>query len=466
MARLLIVDDEPNLRRVLSSELHLDGHAVDEADGVLAALPLLAEREYDAVITDQKMPDGDGLRVLSVAQENDPSLPVIFLTAVPTIELAVESMRKGAFDFITKPFNPEVVRATVRRACERTNLVRENQLLKSTVGNLLGADTIYGNSAEIKEVREQIARVAPTDATVLIVGETGTGKELVARAIHRNSNRAKKAFIAVNCAAFTETLLESELFGHERGAFTGADRARQGLFEAAHGGTLFLDEAGEMSAAAQAKLLRVLVDGEVLRVGSTQSRTVDVRVLVATHRNLEERVQQGLFRQDLYYRLAVVPIRIPPLRERKEDIPGLCEILSAQIAKDLKVRPKRVSPEALQKITSYGFPGNIRELRNLLERAHILGRREEIAAEELPAEVSGSAARASQSIEMRDWLRTLPASVDLRQLLVAFERGLIERALEQANGVQAEAARMLGVSRSDIGYKISKYEMGRPADAT
>ncbi|HYM74346.1 MAG TPA: sigma-54 dependent transcriptional regulator [Candidatus Dormibacteraeota bacterium] len=466
MGRLLIVDDEPNLRRVLGSELHLDGHTVDEAAGVLAALPLLAEREYDAVITDQKMPDGDGLRVLSAAQESDASLPVIFLTAVPTVELAVESMRKGAFDFITKPFNPEVVRATVRRACERTNLVRENQLLKSTVGNLLGADTIFGNSAEIKEVREQIARVAPTDATVLIVGETGTGKELVARAIHRNSRRAQKPLIAINCAAFTETLLESELFGHERGAFTGADRARQGLFEAAHAGTLFLDEAGEMSAAAQAKLLRVLVDGQVLRVGSTQTRTVDVRVLVATHRNLEERVQQGLFRQDLYYRLAVVPIHIPPLRERPEDIPGLCEILSAQIAKDLKVRPKRMSPEALQKIAKYTFPGNIRELRNLLERAHILGRREEITAEELPVEISGSAAGPSRSIEMRDWLRTLPPSVDLRQLLLAFERGLIERALEQANGVQAEAARMLGVSRSDIGYKISKYEIGRPADAT
>jgi DNA-binding NtrC family response regulator len=466
MGRLLIVDDEPNLRRVLSSELHLDGHTVDEADGVTAAMPLLAEREYDAVITDQKMPDGDGLRVLSVAQENDPSLPVIFLTAVPTIELAVESMRKGAFDFITKPFNPEVVRATVRRACERTNLVRENQLLKSAVGNLLGADTIFGNSAAIKEVREQIARVAPTDATVLIVGETGTGKELVARAIHRNSRRAQKPLIAVNCAAFTETLLESELFGHERGAFTGADRARQGLFEAAHGGTLFLDEAGEMSAAAQAKLLRVLVDGQLLRVGSTQARTVDVRVLVATHRNLEERVQQGLFRQDLYYRLAVVPIRIPPLRERKEDIPGLCEILSAQIAKDLKVRPKRMSQEALQKITNYTFPGNIRELRNLLERAHILGHREEIAADELPVDDRGHTTPEPMQIEMRDWLRTLPATVDLRELLTAFEKGLIERALEKANGVQAEAARMLGVSRSDIGYKVTKFALGRPVDTT
>ena len=276
----------------------------------------------------------------------------------------------------------------------------------------------------------------------------------------------RSPLIAVNCAAFTETLLESELFGHERGAFTGADRARQGLFEAAHGGTLFLDEAGEMSAAAQAKLHRVLVDGQVLRVGSTQARTVDVRVLVATHRNLEERVQQGLFRQDLYYRLAVIPIRIPPLRERKEDIPGLCEILSAQIAKDLKVRPKRMNSEALQKITNYTFPGNIRELRNLLERAHILGRREEIAADELPAEISSSAEGASQSIEMRDWLRTLPASVDLRELLTAFEKGLIERALEQANGVQAEAARMLGVSRSDIGYKVAKFAIGRPVDAT
>ena len=465
MGRLLIVDDEPNLRRVLGSDLRLDGHSVEEADGVAAAILLLRERDYEVVITDQKMPDGNGLKVLSIAHDIDPSVAVIFLTAVPTIELAVESMRQGAFDFITKPFNPEVVRATVRRACERTNLLRENQLLKSTVGSLLGADTIFGNSAGIQEVREQIARVAPTDATVLIVGETGTGKELVARAIHSNSPRANKPLIAVNCAAFTETLLESELFGHERGAFTGADRARQGLFEAAHGGTLFLDEAGEMSPPAQAKLLRVLVDGQVLRVGSTQSRSVNVRVLAATHRNLEERVQQGLFRQDLYYRLAVVPIRIPALRERKEDIPGMCEVLSAQIAKDLKVQPKRMSPDALQKIMKYAFPGNIRELRNLLERAHILGSREEISADELPLGYSDQVAPASRNIDMRDWIRTLPPTVELRELLTAFEKGLVERALEQANGVQAEAARMLGLSRSDIGYKVTKYAIGRPEDS-
>ncbi len=464
MGRLLIVDDEPNLRRVLSSDLRLDGHLVEEADGVTAAIPLLNQRDYDVVVTDQKMPDGDGLKILSIAHESDQSVAVIFLTAVPTIELAVESMRQGAFDFIAKPFNPEVVRATVRRACERTSLLRENQLLKSTVGSLFGTDTIFGNSPEIKAVREQIARVAPTEATVLIVGETGTGKELVARAIHRNSRRANKPLIAVNCAAFTETLLESELFGHERGAFTGADRARQGLFEAAHGGTLFLDEAGEMSLAAQAKLLRVLVDGQVVRVGSTQARTVDVRVLVATHRNLEERVQQGLFRQDLYYRLAVVPIHIPALRERKEDIPGLCEVLSTQIAKDLKIRPKHMSPEGLQKIMEYAFPGNIRELRNLLERAHILGPGEAIFPEELPLSSADSTVPSTKKLEMRQWIRSLPPVVQLRELLTSFEKALIERALEQANGVQAEAARMLGLSRSDMGYKVTKHSIARLED--
>jgi transcriptional regulator with GAF, ATPase, and Fis domain len=330
-------------------------------------------------------------------------------------------------------------------------------LLKSTVGTLQGGDTIFGNSAVIKQVRDQIARVAPTDATVLIIGETGTGKELVARAIHRNSRRSQRPLVAVNCAAFTETLLETELFGHERGAFTGADRSRQGLFEAANGGTLFLDEAGEMSASAQAKLLRVLVDGELLRVGSTQPRTVDVRVLAATHRNLEERVKQGLFRQDLYYRLAVVPIRIPPLRERKEDIPGLCDVLSAQIARDLKVRPKRMSPEALRKIITYAFPGNIRELRNLLERAHILGPGDEIAADELSVDAPGHNDLPHHKVELREWVRTLPLSLDLRDTLTEIEKSLIERALQRANGVQAEAARMLGLSRSDMGYKVAKY---------
>lgn len=458
MGRILIVDDEPNMRRILASNLNMDGHSIDEAEGVRSALRLLEEREYDAVITDQKMPDGDGLAVLSAAHEYDPSVSVIFLTAVATIELAVQSMRQGAYDFIAKPFSPEVVKATVRRACELTRLRRDNALLNKTVGQLVGADSIFGNSAAIADVREKIARVAPTDATVLITGETGTGKELVARAIHRNSRRATKPIVAVNCAAFTETLLESELFGHERGAFTGADKARQGLFEAAHEGTLFLDEAGEMSPAAQAKLLRVLVDGQVQRIGSTREKKVDVRVLVATHCNLQDRVKQGLFREDLYYRLAVFPIHLPPLRERKDDIPGLCEILSAQIAKELKVQPLRLSATALNKLMSYSFPGNIRELRNLLERAHILAQGPEI--EDLPINLEFMK-DSGVGVDVGSWIDTLPTSVDVREVLAEVERSLLQRALARANGVQAEAARMLNLSRSDFGYKAAKYSLSR-----
>lgn len=456
MGRILVVDDEPNMRRILASNLTMDGHSVDSAEGVTSATALLSDREYDTVITDQKMPDGDGLRVLSTAHENDPSVSVIFLTAVATIELAVESMRQGAFDFITKPFTPGVIRATVRRACERTQLVRENAILRNRVGQLAGADSLFGLGPSISDVREKISRVAMTDATVLITGETGTGKELVARAIHRNSRRAAKPLIAVNCAAFTETLLESELFGHERGAFTGADKARQGLFEAAHESTLFLDEAGEMSAAAQAKLLRVLVDGQVQRVGTTRERKVDVRVLVATHRNLQERVKQGRFREDLYYRLAVFPIHLPPLRERREDVPGLCELLSAQIARDLKVQALPLTSRALEKLMSYPFPGNIRELRNLLERAHILGHGSVI--EDLPTALDIVDA-SSKVLDAASWVSTLPDNLDMREMLADVERSLMERALERTHGVQAEAARMLNLSRSDFGYKATKHSL-------
>ena len=321
MARILIVDDEPSMRRILASNLRQEGFEVLEAAGVAAARGVLVEDSLDAVITDQKMSDGEGLEVLAAAREADPTVAVVFLTAFATVELAVESMRRGAFDFITKPFLPEVMLATARRAVEHTRLMQENGRLRAAVVRLQGSSEIRGNSAAIRAVREQIARVAPTNATVLITGETGTGKELVARAIHRSSPRASKAFVAVNCAAFTETLLESELFGHERGAFTGADRAREGLFEAAHEGTLFLDEAGEMSKAAQAKLLRVLTDGLVMRIGSNKARQTNVRLLVATHRDLKQRAAEGLFREDLYYRLAVVPIAIPPLRERREAYP-------------------------------------------------------------------------------------------------------------------------------------------------
>jgi DNA-binding NtrC family response regulator len=467
MGRILLVDDEPSMRRILASNLRQDQHETFEAAGVQEAQYSLAANDFDVVVTDQKMPDGEGSAVMASAQEVDTTISVIFLTAVASIELAVDSMRHGAFDFLTKPFQPEVVRATVHRACERTRLLRENVLLKDRVVHLEGASEIYGESEVMRDVRDRIARVAPTPATVLITGETGTGKELVARAIHRNSTRSAKPFVAVNCAAFTETLLESELFGHEKGAFTGADHSRQGLFEAAHEGTLFLDEAGEMSLAAQAKLLRILTDGQLLRVGSTRPRKVDVRVLVATHRNLEQRVREGLFREDLFYRLAVVPIHLPPLRDRREDIPGLSQMFCQQVATELKMPRRHISPHASEQLLEYQFPGNLRELRNLIERAYILTSDLEIGIEDLPV-VRNAGAMPANGNECNSScppqaLRA-PDSFDLTALLERTEKELIQQTLSATGGAQAEAARRMGLSRSALAYKLNKYGIRMAAE--
>jgi DNA-binding NtrC family response regulator len=463
MGKILIVDDEPHLRRILVSNLKQAQHEIVEASGVGEARRALGEQEFDALITDQKMGDGEGLDVLAAARDTDASLSVVFLTAFATIELAVESMRCEAFDFITKPFVPEVVLASAVRAIEHTRLLRENGRLRDAVVRLEGSSEIEGHSEAIRTLRSKIARVAPTDATVLISGETGTGKELVARAIHRSSRRNSKPLIAVNCAAFTETLLESELFGHERGAFTGADRAREGLFEAAHEGTLFLDEVAELSLAAQAKLLRVLTNGLVTRVGSTKPRQVDVRLVVATHRDLEQRVHAGLFRDDLYYRLAVVPVTVPPLRERREDVPSLCALFLAQAARDLKVPIRRISATAMDILMSYKFPGNIRELRNLVERACILSNGDEISADNFPVvdrtRTHDATAATSRTYSPDELAERLPETVDLRGFLTALEKALLQRALKASSGAQAEAARRLGLSRSDTSYKLGKHSI-------
>ena len=466
MAKVLIVDDEPGMRRILEVNLRRDSHVVVEASGATEAQTLIKREDFDVILTDQKMPDGSGLDILHAAQEDDPTTSVIFLTAVGTLELAVESMREGAFDFLTKPFSPEVVRAAVRRASERTALMRENAVLKTAVRKLEGADEILGESAAIRSIREFISRVAAINTTVLITGETGTGKELVARAIHRNSLRAKKPFIAINCAAVTESLLESELFGHERGAYTGADKSRSGLFEAAHEGTIFLDEVAEMSPAAQAKLLRVLADGEIQRVGSTVTRRVDVRVLAATHRNLEERVRGGLFREDLYYRLAVVPIHLVPLRERQDDISILCQALCSRIAEEMKVPARPISAAALAKLTNYAFPGNVRELKNLLERALILGQDQELQPDDFPFRAPLTiASLPGVELPVEALAEQLPKHLDLRDTMNRLEKALIVRSLELAKGVQAEAARRLGLSRSDLGYKVGKYGLiGAPGE--
>jgi len=462
MSRILVVDDEPHMRRILASNLKQEHHQTVEASGLDDARRALTEESFDAVITDQKMLDGEGLDVLALARETDSALSVVFLTAFATVELAVASMRRGAFDFITKPFMPEVLLATARRAVEHTRLLRENNQLRETVGRLQGSYEIKGNSAAIHQLRERIAKVAPTNASVLITGETGTGKELVARAIHRGSRRASKPIVPVNCAAFTDTLLESELFGHEKGAFTGADRPREGLFEAAHEGTLFLDEAAEMSAPAQAKLLRVLADGQVMRLGSSRLRHVDVRVIVATHRDLQQRVRDGLFREDLYYRLAVVPLTIPPLRARREDIPELCEHFLVQAARDLKITLRRLSADAMRTLSAYDFPGNIRELRNLIERACILSTGDEIQVENLPVAVPNSVTSASVTaavapLSPEGIAGMFPQILDLRITLSDIEKALVLRALEATGWAKAEAARRLGLSRSDLSYKLDKY---------
>jgi DNA-binding NtrC family response regulator len=463
MTKILIVDDEPHLRRILVSNLKHEDHEVIEAASVRDARRALTEFRFDAVITDQKMGDGEGLDVLAAAHETDSALSVVFLTAFATIELAVESMRRGAFDFITKPFVPEVLLASAGRAVEHTRLLRENGRLRDAVLRLEGSSEITGRSAAIGELRKKIARVAPTNVTVLITGETGTGKELVARAVHHSSGRASKPLIAVNCAAFTETLLESELFGHERGAFTGADRACEGLFEAAHEGTLFLDEAGELSLPAQAKLLRVLTDGLVTRIGSTKPRQVDVRLIVATHRDLKQLVQDGLFRDDLYYRLAVVPLEVPPLRERREDIPALCDLFLMHAARDLTVPLRRISADAMRTLLSYDFPGNIRELRNLVERACILSTADEITLENFPVAAQTRAADlaggGASPITPNEVAEMMPETMDLREFLASLEKAVIQRALRATGGAQAEAARRLSLSRSDVSYKLGKHNI-------
>ncbi len=462
MARILIADDEPPLRRILSVILKDGGHAVAEAGTVAEARTALTSRQFDLLATDQRMPDGDGLSLLATCREADPTLSVVVITAYATVELAVAAMREGAFDVLAKPFDPGTVLAVVGRACEHTRLLRENERLKGAVRRFGERGPLVGTSPAIRRVRELIARVAPTHATVLITGETGTGKELVARAIHEASPRADGPFVPVNCAAFTETLLESELFGHERGAFTGAERSRQGLFEAAHGGTLFLDEAGEMSLALQAKLLRVLMDGEVFRIGTTVPRTVDVRIVAATHRDLRQRVRDQQFREDLYYRIAVVPVDVPPLRAHLEDVPVLLDHFLARAAVDLKVPPCSVCPEGVEKLRRYSFPGNVRELRNLVERACVLAKGPRIGAEDFPVDVGASAGQVPDdpvASARRAWLAALPQALELKQVMDETESALLRRALESSGGVQAEAARRLGISRSDMAYKVRKHAL-------
>lgn len=448
--RLLVVDDEPSLRETLDIALRRAGHTVRCAASAPEALEALAASSFDLVITDVRMPDMSGIDLLARIKAVDPAVEVIVATAFARAEDAVEVMKAGAYDYIIKPFNLEELRVLVERALERRQLGFENARLRAA----LAARQVSGFKAwspAMRTVAELVGKVAVVDSTVLITGESGVGKEVVAKDIHARSPRCDGPFVAVNCGALPEHLVEAELFGHERGAFTGAERARPGLLEQAHGGTLFLDEIAELPLAAQVKLLRVLQEQRVRRLGSEQEQQLDVRFIAATNRSLEAEVRAGRFREDLFFRLNVVRIEIPPLRERPEDIRELARQLAAEAGARLGVVVDEVEPAVLDQLCRYDFPGNVRELQNLIERAVILSGGGRLTIDTLPRDLR------EQGPEPPSPGEELPENFSIDDYLAGIERDLIERAISESGGVKTRAAERLGLSFRQFRYKAKKY---------
>jgi two-component system NtrC family response regulator len=415
-------------------------------------LHLIREADLDLVITDMKMPGMNGMELLEECKKMKPDLPVIMMTAYGSIEMAVEAMKKHAFDYITKPFQNEQLKLTVKKALENYRLIKENRLLNEALSNRFRYGSIIGKSKPMLKIYDMIDKVAQSKASVLITGPSGTGKELIAKAIHYSSPRKQRPFISINCGALTETLLESELFGHERGAFTGAVAMKKGRFELADGGTLFLDEVGDMPAPLQVKLLRVLQEMEFERVGGTRTIQVDVRVLSASNRNIRDDVAQGKFREDLFYRLNVIQIEVPPLQERLDDIPLLVKHFIEKYREDGGEARIELSPEVWKQLYAHHWPGNVRELENVIERAVVLSSGGTITMEDLPEELTGAEAEF-------DVDRFIPPNVPLPKALDQIEEKLVRRALDQCNYVQAHAAEMLGITKSLMQHKIKKYHI-------
>jgi two-component system NtrC family response regulator len=454
MAHILVVDDEKNYRVVLSQLLENAGHQVSSADNPYAALELLSREQVSLIISDMRMPRMSGLDFLRHITDEFGPIPFIILTAYATVNTALEAMKIGAFDYLLKPFDNEEILLTIDKALTYSRLQNENLLLRRELEQNRDRKLI-GNSAAMETLRAQISQVAPAKTSILITGESGTGKELVTQSLHQLSPRHDKALVSINCAAFAENLLESELFGHERGAFTGALERKQGLMEISAGGTLFLDEIGEFPLNLQPKLLRVLQEKTFRRVGGTAEIKCDVRIIAATHRNLAQMIRDGLFREDLYYRLNVVSLHLPPLRERREDIALLCQLFLQRLCREMSHGPMEISAEAQQALFNYDWPGNIRELQNILERGVLFCNEATLQRHHLPEQFQGGQADpvVIPSTEQ------LPLAQPLPNYLETIEQQLIQNALIQARGVQAQAAELLGISRSNLQYKLKKYHL-------
>jgi len=459
-ARVLVVDDEQSMRELLGIMLRQVGYDVTQADGGEAAIQTLKSADaFDLVITDLRMRKVDGLAVLRAAKEHSPHTVVLVVTAFASTETAVEAMKLGAYDYVTKPFKLDELKLTIANALERKRLQDENRELKRQLRTERGFDSFVGKSRRMLEVFETIRKTADSGSTVMITGESGTGKELVARAVHQESSRRNAPFISVNCGAIPETLMESELFGHVKGAFTGAVQSTEGLFLAADGGTLFLDEITEIAHSVQVKLLRAIQEREIRRVGDTRDVKVDVRLIAASNRDLVKAVADGVLREDLYYRLNVIPIHLPPLRDRTEDIALLVAHFIGRIATDVGKTIAGISPEALAVLERYHWPGNIRELENVVERAIVLGSGEQITAESLPPHLAQPAERGEFPVE-------IPAGgMDLEELLAAVESRYIRLALDRAGGLQVRAAELLRLSFRQFRYKIQKHGLRSRAQA-
>ncbi len=448
---ILLIDDEKNYLLVLEALLKDEGYSVTALSDPETALTFLEESEVDVIITDMKMPKINGREILEHVKQRWPYIPILIITAFGSIESAVQAMRYGAFHYVTKPFANNELLLSIQSAFTLAQANRKYRILYENLEKQYGKHQIIGQSKPIKEVMSLINKAAPSKSTVLITGESGTGKELVARAIHFSSPRNKDPFVSINCMALSPTLLESELFGHEKGSFTGATTLRRGRFEQAHKGTLFLDEIGELTPELQIKLLRVLQERTFERVGGTVEIEVDIRIVAATNQNLQNLIQNGSFREDLFYRLNVIHIPLPPLRERREDIPLLIAHFAEKIAQENSIKTKNFSAEALNYLSGYEWPGNIRQLQNVVERSLVLGYNDEITLEDLPPEIQ------DEEIQFKSAVDILPTELNLANTLEKIEAALIRRALVKANFTQVKAAEILGISKSLLQYKLKKY---------